>query len=157
MAKAIEVAKYILYTAYNFGDSLTNLKLQKLLYYVQAEYLVKHNGKPLFYENIEAWQYGPVVREVYDVYKYFGRNPINDEDLKDRFDLSDQEKIDIEKVLEKYMSYSAYELVSSIHQEQPWVDSYEKGMSNVIPTQLMYGFYKSLKLKQEKLLADIEK
>lgn len=156
MAKASEVAKYILYTAYKFGDSITNLKLQKLLYYIQVDYLVKHNGMPLFAENIEAWQYGPVVREVYNLYKCFGRNPINDEGLSEQFELSTEEKKSIEDSLEKYMSYSAYELVSNIHQEQPWIDSYEEGKDNIIPNESMYNFYKSLVLKREELLAEIE-
>ena len=156
MAMALEVARYILYTAYKFGDSITNLKLQKLLYYVQADYLVNHNGRPLFAENIEAWQYGPVIREVYNVYKCFGRTPINDECLTEQFELTSEEKEAIEDSLEQYMSYSAYELVSNIHQEQPWIDAYEEGKDNIISTESMYNFYKSLALEKEELLAEIE-
>ena len=53
------------------GDSITHLKLQKLLYYAQAWYMVltENEAEPiLFEEKIEAWTHGPVVREVYNKY-----------------------------------------------------------------------------------------
>ena len=52
------------------NNDLTNLKLQKILYFAQAEHLKKYNQK-LFNQDIEAWQYGPVVRE-----KIAGRLPL---------------------------------------------------------------------------------
>ncbi|MDC4901720.1 DUF4065 domain-containing protein, partial [Acinetobacter baumannii] len=60
---ARDVANYIVwYGNNNFVDNLTltPLKLQKVLYYVHAEYLARKNCKPLFNENVEKWQYGPV-------------------------------------------------------------------------------------------------
>jgi uncharacterized phage-associated protein len=53
------------------GD-LTNLKLQKLLYYCQINSLKKYKT-PLFDDVIEAWDYGPVISSVYKQYKPFGR------------------------------------------------------------------------------------
>ena len=75
-AKALEVAKYIVYIANRYGELITPLKLQKLLYYAQADYLVKHNGTPLFEEPIEAHEDGPIVQSVYEFFKPFGHGPI---------------------------------------------------------------------------------
>ena len=53
------------------GDGISNLKLQKLLYYCQGTYLAI-KGTPLFEHPIEAWEHGPVVPEVYHQYKEHG-------------------------------------------------------------------------------------
>lgn len=160
MASALEVARYILYTAYKYGDVITNLKLQKLLYYVQAEYLVKTGGRVLFFEPIEAWQFGPVVSDVYEKYKNYGRNPIDDKDLYDEdprcFELTEEEKAIIERALGKYMGVSAYELVESIHSDAPWKDAYSPDKHNRISLSSMYKFYKALALEKEQLLAELE-
>ena len=60
---------------YEVYDGITHLKLQKLLYNAQGVYLAIKNKK-LFDDDLEAWDHGPVVREVYDTYCVFGRNPI---------------------------------------------------------------------------------
>lgn len=76
--KAENVAKYLIYFASQafVGDNkeregITNLKLQKVLYFAQVYYLAKL-GKPFFRENLEAWNYGPVVPEVYRKFKRIG-------------------------------------------------------------------------------------
>ena len=73
---AIDIAAYFVELASNINENdLTNLKLQKLLYFAQGKYLSKYNA-PLFKEEIEAWFLGPVVREVYEEYKICGAFPI---------------------------------------------------------------------------------
>lgn len=73
MYKAREIAQYILHT---FPDyNISNLKLQKLLYYVQAHFLLKKN-EPCFQEEMLAWDFGPVTLEVYNNYKIYGANEI---------------------------------------------------------------------------------
>ena len=61
--KAIDIAKKLIFLAQqdeaNGGECLTNLKLQKLLYYQQGYHLAAF-GTPLFEENVESWMYGPV-------------------------------------------------------------------------------------------------
>lgn len=74
MNKAIEISKYIVNYANEKGLDITNLKLQKLLYYVQAAFLLLSEGKePCFSDKIVAWLHGPVVENVYYEYsKYRG-------------------------------------------------------------------------------------
>jgi uncharacterized phage-associated protein len=61
---------------------LSNLKLQKLLYYAQGHYLATA-GQPLFDDRIQAWSHGPVVPTVYHEYKKFGRDNIVLDDADD--------------------------------------------------------------------------
>ena len=86
---AIHVAKWFL--AYNRNvmneegaESISNLKLQKLLYYAQGCFLAVHD-KLLFADSILAWQHRPVVESVYKIYKSFGANGI---DFDEDFDFS---------------------------------------------------------------------
>ena len=69
MYSAVDVARYIIWYCKRQGYSISNLKLQKILYFVQAEFLV-NTGKPCFSEEIEAWDFGPVVPEVYHEFKF---------------------------------------------------------------------------------------
>src|SRR3990167_3308538 len=57
------------------SDGISNLKLQKLVYYAQGFFLAMHET-PLFENDIEAWTHGPVVPELYRQFKEFGRNSI---------------------------------------------------------------------------------
>lgn len=66
---AIDVAKYLLILVdREAGDAITQLKLQKLMYIAQGIHLALYD-KPLLKEEIEAWQHGPVVRELYNEFK----------------------------------------------------------------------------------------
>lgn len=74
---ALDVArKVIAATNEAVGDSITNLKLQKLLYYLQGHWLATFDG-PLFGDKIEAWRYGPVVPSVYSHFAVNRGNPID--------------------------------------------------------------------------------
>ena len=68
---ARDVANYIVKECSDHDLSITNLQLQKILYYIQVHFLQKEN-RALFSDDIEAWQLGPVVRDVYDQYSTFG-------------------------------------------------------------------------------------
>jgi uncharacterized phage-associated protein len=57
------------------GTDVTPLKMQKLLYFMHADYLVK-TGCPLVKEAFEAWSYGPVIPSVYEQFKSFSRQKI---------------------------------------------------------------------------------
>lgn len=56
--------------------SVSNLELQKILYLAQMYYLGQHDGAPLIREKFEAWDYGPVVPELYHHVKGFGSGPV---------------------------------------------------------------------------------
>lgn len=68
---ALFVANYIIEYSNKKGYKINNLKLQKLLYFVNVRNILE-NGAPLFEESMEKWKYGPVVPDVYHEYKRFG-------------------------------------------------------------------------------------
>lgn len=101
------------------GDFLTNLKIQKLLYYAQG-FSLALNRVPLFQEPIVAWNLGPVVEELYEDYKQYGASPVP---LPEDFDI---EKFDgdtkelLNEVFEVYGQFSPTALVEMTHNETPW-------------------------------------
>lgn len=120
-------------------ERITNLKLQKLLYYAQGISLAMYNT-PLFVEDIEAWQHGPVVREVYNRYSTFKGRPIeiqtNNEDEQLITEL-EQNKVANEILNTTYKNfaiYTAWRLRNMTHEDgSPWdVTQKEKGLYETI-------------------------
>lgn len=104
----------------NFEDSeyITNLKLQKLLYYAQGYFLAKKD-EALFKDDFLSWEHGPVVRRIYDKYKANGANGIKyDSDFKANID-DETERI-LEEVYNEYGQYTAWKLRNMTHEEEPW-------------------------------------
>ena len=104
----------------NFEDSeyITNLKLQKLLYYAQG-YILAKKDTPLFSDDFVAWEHGPVIRKVYDKYKINGASGIKyDEDFTVQID--DEINEILEEVYNKYGQYTAWKLRNMTHAETPW-------------------------------------
>lgn len=121
------------------GDLLTNMKLQKLLYYEQGFHLAYFN-QPLFNEAIEAWQYGPVVPLVYEHYKSFGRTGL--EPKSNDFCFQDKiEKSLFDEVYRVYSAYSAIGLMDMTHSELPWKTTIV-GVGNEISHEKMKMFFK---------------
>ena len=56
-------------------SDISNLKLQKLIYYAQAFHLAIYE-LPFFDEDFEAWTHGPVCPEIYHKYKHYKSSPI---------------------------------------------------------------------------------
>lgn len=69
------VANLIILEAKDRNRRLTNLSLQKILYFVHGRYLIEE-GRPLISGSFEAWQYGPVSLPVYDAFKHLGAEVI---------------------------------------------------------------------------------
>lgn len=123
MLTSHDVAKYFLsMTDEDVGDLISNLKLQKLIYYAQGLHLAIYD-KPLFNESISAWEHGPVVTSLYHAYKEYGSGPIPPPDDLD-FDKFDQEMREfLDEVYEVFGQYSAWKLRNMTHEEPPWKDA----------------------------------
>jgi uncharacterized phage-associated protein len=118
MHSALDVAAWFLNEIdRKAGDSLTNLKLQKLVYYAQA-WSVALLNRPLFDEAVEAWAHGPVVESVYQEYKEFGFGVLPRSRRRPRF--APQELTILEDVLAVYGEHSAKFLENLTHEEEPW-------------------------------------
>lgn len=120
------------------GELVSNLKLQKLVYYAQGFHLAMFN-EPLFNENIVAWEHGPVVEELYHEYKHFGGGAIPQPENFDSAKFSTKQKDLINEVNEVYGQFSAWKLRNMTHSERPWVETKK---NQVIPTELMKEFFK---------------
>lgn len=140
MYKAIDIAHYLIARANAEGRTISNLKLQKLLYYTQGFFLVLMD-KPLFQENIVKWSHGPVVAEMYHAFKSFKSNPIKfDIDIDDlAIDEEDAELID--EVYEVYGKHSAWSLRNLTHEEKPWIVTPDCG---VISHDVMKDYFETL-------------
>lgn len=120
--------KMLLSISYIFDQmqEITPLALQKMLYFIQGIYMVMF-GEPLYEEDCMAWVHGPVYEEVYELFKDFKYNPIEDNRFaifKERFEeLSDQEKKVIDLVINSFGKYSGKVLETITHNENPWKDA----------------------------------
>ncbi|MEI6946615.1 type II toxin-antitoxin system antitoxin SocA domain-containing protein [Paraflavisolibacter sp. H34] len=57
------------------GKFVTQMKLQKMVYFAHGYHLAKY-GSSLIVEEFEAWKFGPVVPSIYQAYKFYGSKPI---------------------------------------------------------------------------------
>ena len=139
MAKAIDIAKYFVSLSDSeAGDTISNLKVQKLLYYAQGFSLVILD-KPLFDEEILAWNHGPVVASVYHELKRFGSSEISFEDCSVELDEADKQLLN--DVYEVYGQFSAWKLKDMTHNEAPWI---ETTVGDRIPRQKLIRHFKTL-------------
>lgn len=142
-----QVADFLIWESRERGDLLTNLKLQKLLYYGQAWHLALKD-RPIFREDFQAWIHGPVLPSQYKRFKDCEWRPILDEIQKPELD-SDLEKHLVE-ILNVFGAETATALELMIHNEKPWRDArkdlpIDKPSKNIISQETMRTFYKSLR------------
>ncbi len=151
--KANQISNYIISLTHNNPEeNLTNMKLQKILYYLQGFHLVLFN-EVLFEEEIEAWKYGPVVSQEYHTFKAYGNNSIVVPEIQHSFDyLSDNQKNFINKVYGYFRQFSPIKLMELTHEESPWQDTY--GKSQVINKVLLKDFFSSSDLLSHFLVKD---
>jgi uncharacterized phage-associated protein len=107
------------------GDTISNLKLQKLVYYAQGCALALW-GRSLFPEPIKAWVHGPVVPQLYHEYKKYGAGAIliPDEKNIDWSKFDDETRDLLDEVYAVYGQFSAWKLRDMTHQEPPWRDAF---------------------------------
>lgn len=131
MYSALLIAKYIISRCNELGRSISNLKLQKILYFVQAEFLVD-TGSPCFFETIYAWDFGPVVPEVYREYKVYGSAniPALVAAVLRRIPNEDIDRIN--GIVDEASKFSASQLVDITHHQTPWIEAYKPGCNNPI-------------------------
>jgi uncharacterized phage-associated protein len=149
---SLKLSEYILYK----GGAMSHLKLQKILYYIQA-YHLGYFEMPLIDDEFEAWVHGPVSRKLYNnvkgssvLYKEVGYDNENGKEnpevyLKNKLT---EEQVDlIDDVINELKDMSGFELESLTHSEAPWLEARE-GVSiserceNIISQESMKEYYK---------------
>lgn len=148
----VELARYILHRAREQRIPVTNLKLQKILYYVQGHFLARFD-KPLFAADIEAWYYGPCVPRAYFTFCNQGALPLICEQDGNIDGLSDMEKRLVNAVIDEKLRVKTGELVVATRAEDPWRLTVEfAGEQNipiVIPIEDIKAYFKNLWKKPE--------
>lgn len=140
MPTSKQVAEYFLcLTDSDVGDLISNLKLQKLVYYAQGFHLAMYD-KVLFDEPIVAWEHGPVVEELYHDYKQYGNQAILQPDAFDESIFTEEQLTLLKEVYEVYGQFSAWKLRNMTHSERPWL---ETDKNSVISIELMRDFFKN--------------
>lgn len=154
MNKVLDVCRYIINYSNEQGYDISNLKLQKLLYLVQAYFLISLH-EPCFEEEIEAWDFGPVVPEAYHEYKryvnmdipsivrYFERGK-NNELIKRTFDkkcIAPSSRKKIRDVVDNFADYTASDLVELTHRQDPWKDAYVPNMNSPITRESIERYF----------------
>lgn len=143
MFDATLVAEYVL-TKYAEKDvSLSNLKLQKVLYFLQAEFLVR-KGKTLFADRIEAWDIGPVVPAVYQKYRIFGGAGIPYRPQNRQFPFTKKGKTIMDDIISSTLDLSASRLTEITMQQKTWLDAYAVAVGAEISPEQIKKFFQEL-------------
>lgn len=156
MYNVLDVCRHVINYSNNQDYGISNLKLQKVLYFIQAYFLIS-TPEACFAEQIEAWDFGPVVPEAYHEYKQYGSGDIpyitsyiqfDEEDIWNSASIdfsdniiSDDDKKLIDMVVDKFSEYSATDLVTLTHRQAPWKDAYVRGMNNAIKNESIKEYF----------------
>lgn len=126
---AMDISNYIIYKCNQENIFINNLKLNKLLYFVQKEHLKKYN-RVLFIEDLLPYRYGASVENVYRVFKYYGRDNI-DEPIDKLIDINEESKEIIDSTILKYKDCKPMEMVILSRKEESYKKA-TKEKSNII-------------------------
>jgi uncharacterized phage-associated protein len=150
-----EIANFVLDAAEAEGVGVTNLSVNKVVYFLHAFFLVRFD-RPLVTAKIEAWNYGPVFRELYREFKSFEDKPITSRAHRINpetgtlelceYDFSVDEREFLERLARKYVRFSPGTLVSMSHERgSPWdqVWNHDKvvNASMNISNEIIKGWY----------------
>lgn len=102
------------------GDSITHLKLQKLVYYAQAWSLALRS-EPLFDEDLQAWAHGPVADSVYQQFRTAGWDALEAPSAMP--DIAPADADHLATILATYGDFSAKHLERMTHAEAPWLEA----------------------------------
>jgi len=144
---AAAVANAFLELSSQEGKRLTNMKLQKLVYIAHGWSLALL-GQPLFYNDIQAWRWGPVIPKLYNPLRKYGSGVVTEPIPTDseRVDVFSREMSIIEGVWKAYGQYSAMQLSSITHDNgTPWSEVWAKKPQGQIPDALIMEHYRQLK------------
>jgi len=136
MYAALDLSKYIILKCVEDGYPISNLQLQKILYYIQV-YFLRHDDIA-FPDTIEAWQFGPVVPNVYYHYCGYGAMPIAS--VHEGFTVDSKDKSVIDGIVESKRDLDPWKLVEETHRKNgAWDQIYKNGAGNrnVIPPELI--------------------
>ena len=133
MCPVLELAKYIVVKCIEDRHPISNLQLQKILYYIQREFLQKL-GKVAFRGDIEAWPFGPVVPEVYYYFCGAGAMPITlcDDPTQNAINSFSEDELEmIDEIVKDKRKLNPWDMVNETHKKgAAWDSVYKGGQGN---------------------------
>ena len=146
------LANFFISLSNETGNLITNLKLQKLLYYAQAWHLA-YFGNRVIEGDFQAWIHGPVIPEAYRQFREFGWKPIENDALNQDFidhfctDVVNPEQCELlNDVVDEYFGLTAFKLEKLTHSEDPWIIARgdlppDTPSENLISDESMIAYY----------------
>lgn len=148
MYEALAVSQRIINYSHKKEYSISNCKLQGLLYYVQSFFLMEI-GKPCFKEQIEAWGFGVIIPEVYQEFKMYGLCELPEIDCYPiLFNKATHKKM-IHEVVDYFADYAASDLMRLIINQEPWINCYKPYKKNIITIKDLYNYFGNNKLEEK--------
>lgn len=159
MYSALQVANYFIKKALDEGTPVDPMKLQKLLYFAYGWYYAFHD-KPLFKDQLKAWQWGPVIEDIYHAFKKYGKSGITE--LKSDLDMetlktvvptvpeNDKDTVEfLNNFWNTYKGYTGPQLSGASHAEgSPWREAYNPDkLFNPMKPEFIKNYFKDLKSK----------
>lgn len=140
---AREVANFFLDHAKKGGVTLTNMTLLKLIYFAHGWHLVYFN-KPLVRNTFEAWQYGPVVRIVYEQFRKYGDgaisgratkfDPVTQTESELNYSFAKETEAFLAQIFDSYAHMHAFKLSEITHEYgSPWYEIWHKSDDSITP------------------------
>lgn len=124
----------------------TTMQVLKLSYICHGWMLGIH-GEPLVSDPVMAWRYGPVIPDIYRLYKSFGGNPIDTVPVDKTNMLDGNQASLIKAVLNSYREFTAWQLSAITHKPgTPWDQVYngDGGIGAIIPNNMIKKYYEKL-------------
>jgi len=125
--------KLIAFHREKYDESISPMKLQKLCYYAQGFYIALNNKKELFPNDFQAWQHGPVIKELYNEYKSFKWKPIDTDISLEKYENNLDEDNFLHDIISYFGSYDGATLSAMTHKETPWLEA-RGGISDIEPS-----------------------
>jgi uncharacterized phage-associated protein len=149
-----EIANFVLDCADEVGRPVSNIDINKIVYFLHGWYLAKHL-KPLVSAKIEAWTYGPVFRELYREFRAFGEAPISARAMRLNVmsgekeecvsQITDEERDFLRGLTQKYLKVSTHGLIAMSHEAGgPWETVWQEGRTGMqITDKLICDYFSS--------------
>lgn len=142
MYDALLISSFIIGYSNKKGYGISNLKLQKILYFIQAYFLITKD-EPCFSDLIEAWDFGPVVPTVYQEFKQFGGGniPYTDNYFEENNLIHEDNKEDIKRVVDRFKDFTSTDLVTLTQSQTPWKRAYTPFADNIITNESIKEYF----------------
>lgn len=150
---AMAIANTFLDMAWGEHKNIDPLKMQKLVYFAHGWFLA-YKGRPLIYDQVQAWKSGPVIPSLYHEFKRYGYHPIGKHGEEPAEDdpipkVKDSEILEfLRNVWNVYSKYDALKLSSiSHHRRGPWAkckEEYDNERHIVIDNDKIKEYFQSI-------------